>query len=134
MYLNSADGLVSQIVHHLVNAHLVSEVFAMATFRHLVGDHPISDLLTPHFKGLVNINTVGFEKLTSPDGAITQVTGFGHSGLMQLVKLAYEDWNYEKMSFLGDLEVSINFDLFFFNQELLLDPNAYILFTEESQP
>ena len=118
MYFNNADGLVSQIVHHLVNAHLVSETFAAATFRHLVEDHPVHQLLAPHFKGLVNINTVGFEKLTSPNGAITRVAGFGHSGLLDLIKFAYEDWHYDNMSFTGDLTVSFEFSKWVFKGKI----------------
>lgn len=106
IYLNSADGLTSQIVHHLVNTHLVSEVFAVAAFRNMLPGHPVHDLLMPHFQGLVGVNTKGFDLLTSPNGTITRVAGFGHSGLLELIRSAYADWKFDKMNFTLDLQVS----------------------------
>ena len=112
LYLSNADGLVSQIVHHLVNAHLISEAFAVSGFRQLSHNHPVHKLLKPHFQGLIGINTAGFELLTSPNGAVTQVAGFGHSGLIDLVKIAYEDWSFNKTDFLHDLQVKHDCSLF----------------------
>ena len=104
-YVNNADGLVSQVVHHLVYAHLISEVFAVAAFRHFQDYHPVNSLLKPHFEGLVGINTAGFEMLTSKHGSITKLAGFGHSGMQQLIKLAYEKWTFNNMDFVNDLKV-----------------------------
>lgn len=106
MYVNSADGLVSQIAHHLVNAHLVSEAFAAATCHELVNSHPIHALLAPHFQGLIGINTEGFELLVSPQGFVTKIAGFGFQGMGELINLTYKHWSWEKTDFLTDLKVS----------------------------
>ena len=105
MYVNNADGLVSQVVHHLVYAHLISEVFAVAAIRHFQDNHPVNSLLKPHFEGLVGINTAGFEMLTSKHGSITKLAGFGHSGMQQLIKLAYEKWTFNNADFVNNLTV-----------------------------
>eukprot|EP00117_Sycon_ciliatum_P027135 scpid47953/ scgid22111/ Arachidonate 5-lipoxygenase len=103
MYVNSADGLVSQIAHHLVNAHLVSEAFAAATCRELPLSHPVHSLLSPHFQGLIGINTQGFKLLTSPTGAVTKIAGFGYEGMGELINLTYKHWTWNHTDFKHDL-------------------------------
>ncbi|WP_321966796.1 lipoxygenase family protein [Burkholderia cepacia] len=41
---------------HLSRTHLVSEAFAMATYRNLAKTHPLYALLAPHFEGTLFIN------------------------------------------------------------------------------
>ena len=134
MYVNNADGLVSQIVHHLVNSHLVSEVFAVATYRQLSEKHPIQILLQPHFQGLIGINTVGFHLLTSPDGLITKVAGFGHTGMLQLIRLAYDEWNYDKMDFLADLKARTTFETMFVDVNMTINLCSCFGFTSDDVP
>ena len=107
MYVNSADGLVSQISHHLVNAHLVSEAFAAGTCRELLTDHPVHVLLSPHFQGLIGINTQGFALLTSPEGAVTKIAGFGYEGMGELINLTYKHWTWNHTDFIHDLKVCL---------------------------
>ena len=107
MYVNSADGLVSQISHHLVNAHLVSEAFAAGTCRELLTDHPVHVLLSPHFQGLIGINTQGFALLTSPEGAVTKIAGFGYEGMGELINLTYKHWTWNHTDFIHDLKVGL---------------------------
>lgn len=105
LYVNGADGLVSQIVHHLVNTHLISETFAVAAFRRLSPSHSVHKLLKPHLQGLIGINTQGFRLLTNQNGTVTRIAGFGHSGLLQLARIAYNNWDFEKTDFMNDLKV-----------------------------
>ena len=107
MYVNNADGLVSQIVHHLVNSHLVSEVFVAATFSSFSTSHPVYNLLVPHFDGLVGINSEGFRLLTNKNGAITKIAGFGFAGLNQLIRASYKNWKFNNIDFIQDLKVNI---------------------------
>ncbi|XP_065182404.1 polyunsaturated fatty acid 5-lipoxygenase-like [Sycon ciliatum] len=104
MYVNNADGLTSQIRHHLVNSHLISEVFAVEAFIRLPFYHPIYILLQQHFEGLVGINSKGFELLTSKCGSVTKVAGFGFSGLGDFIKSSYENWTWDDTEMLGGLE------------------------------
>ncbi|XP_065183061.1 polyunsaturated fatty acid 5-lipoxygenase-like [Sycon ciliatum] len=105
LYVNNADGLVSQIVHHLVNAHLISESFAVSMHRKLPEQHPVYQILKFHFEGLIPINTMGFQLLTPANGSVSQIAGFGHKGLLDLIEVGYEHWTYEKMDFEQDLVV-----------------------------
>ena len=105
MYVNNADGLVSQIVHHLVNSHLVSEVFVAATFSSFPASHPVYSILVPHFDGLVGINSEGFRLLTNKNGAITKIAGFGFAGLNQLIRASYKNWKFNNTDFIQDLKV-----------------------------
>ncbi|CAL8291706.1 unnamed protein product [Boreogadus saida] len=41
MFVKNADSIIHQIVSHLMNTHLVAEVFAVATMRHFPDVHPL---------------------------------------------------------------------------------------------
>lgn len=46
-------------------------------------------------QGLIGINTEGFRLLTSRGGAVTQVAGFGYSGLNEFIRVSYRHWTWE---------------------------------------
>ena len=105
IYLNTADGIYCEMIHHLVNSHFVSEAFSVAAYHSFSDSHPIYSILKPHFDGLVGTNTAAFQMLISQRGAIAVVTSVGLSGGVQLVRLGYEDWHFNKTDFLLDLKV-----------------------------
>ena len=105
MLANQADALNSQIVQHLMGCHFVSEAFAVAMYRELSKDHPIRQLLTPHFDGLLEINTAGVAQLINNGGIVSNIAGFGFSGLEEFVRLGYRHWNFEDADFVRDLQV-----------------------------
>lgn len=54
--VQTADFNHHEMLAHLGRAHLVSEVFAVATQRTLAPNHPLNVLLVPHFEGDIFIN------------------------------------------------------------------------------
>ncbi|MEI8211254.1 MAG: lipoxygenase family protein [Planctomycetota bacterium] len=68
-----ADGLVHQCCTHFGKTHILIEPIAIATFRCFAPDHPIAQLLVPHFEGTFAINAAAWQHLVSDGGAVDKL-------------------------------------------------------------
>ncbi|XP_062323301.1 hydroperoxide isomerase ALOXE3-like [Osmerus eperlanus] len=102
LYLRCADFNDYQITHHLLNTHLLAEVFAMATFRNFPVIHPIYKMLTPHFRYTLQINVLARKRLISPDGPLTNGLIDGN-GLKELLKRSLSDLTYNSLCLPEDI-------------------------------
>lgn len=62
-----ADGNMHEIKYHLGQCHLLMEVFVCATHRTIPSDHPLYNLLIPHFEGTTFINWLAALTLVADD-------------------------------------------------------------------
>ncbi|XP_020775880.2 polyunsaturated fatty acid lipoxygenase ALOX8-like [Boleophthalmus pectinirostris] len=94
MFINNAVIMEHQSVHHLMNTHLLVEVFTVAMLRHLPTVHPIYKLLIPHFRDTIpmNIKSRGFLF-----DAILSLTSLGKAGLVELMKRCLSDLTYSAL-------------------------------------
>ena len=71
--VQTADGNYHEAISHLGQTHLVVEPFVVATLNNLSADHPVGQLLTPHFEGTLLINNLAQSSLIAAGGTVDTV-------------------------------------------------------------
>jgi len=104
MYYNNADAAVHQACTHLGFTHIIAETVCVSVNRELSPSHPIYRLLAPHFLYLVAINSLALEKLVSPGGWIDITMTMGVSGLFEILRNSWRDWQLNDE---GDLPTNL---------------------------
>lgn len=94
-FVASAEGTHHEIVAHLSRTHLAMEPFWVAANRTLPPQHPLHELLKPHFSGTLDINRRARTKLLGPGGPIDQSIGIGAEGALDLIGRAESRWSFE---------------------------------------
>ena len=105
-HMKNADNQVMQFVWHLGFGHLAVEPFAIAFHNAFSShsDHPIKDILTPHFKDTVGINYVARHTLVSNVIPFTDKTfSTGTVQGLEIMLNAWLKWDFEKSSFPNQL-------------------------------
>ena len=81
----------------------MTEPVIIATYRHLSKLHPIHQLMLPHFKYTLQINTTARERLISGGGMFEGVFTPG-AHFLELVVSYYRDvWDFESQALPNDL-------------------------------
>ncbi|MBT5231378.1 MAG: hypothetical protein HOM11_14020, partial [Methylococcales bacterium] len=70
--VGNAHNIDHESAGHLGRAHLVTEVFILATNRQLPDNHPINAILQPHFEGTLHINDFARKTLINTGGQVDQ--------------------------------------------------------------
>lgn len=70
-----ADGNYHEAIAHLGRTHLFVEPFVIATHRQLAPNHPIYQLLQPHFEGTLAINRMARGHLVNEGGPVDHLFG-----------------------------------------------------------
>ncbi|NEP82787.1 MAG: lipoxygenase, partial [Okeania sp. SIO3B3] len=65
-----ADSNYHELISHLGRTHLVVEPFIVPTYNNLPENHPLRNLLIPHFEGTVLINYGAHAILVAPRGVV----------------------------------------------------------------
>lgn len=103
-YVASADGTYHELIAHLTRTHLVMEAVWVAASRTLAPQHPLHELLAPHFTGTVSINNEALGKLIAPGGPIDVSIAVGADGGMWLCEQEYARWRLDHWHPKADLE------------------------------
>lgn len=102
-HVQASDSHYHEAVYHLLETHLVVEVFALATQRQLHVTHPIHQLLDTHFENTLAINEQARRNLLASHGEIAKCMAAQHTGAMELARLVWSDWSWEKRTLSADL-------------------------------
>ncbi|XP_037230575.1 polyunsaturated fatty acid lipoxygenase ALOX15B-like, partial [Falco rusticolus] len=102
-WVRSAEFHVHEGLTHLLRAHLLGEVYALATLRHLPPPHPLFKLLVPHTRYTVHIATLARRFLLNPGGVFDQAVALGRRGLLQLVARGLRELPYAALVLPWDL-------------------------------
>jgi hypothetical protein len=102
-HFQMADGAYHEAVSHLLDTHLVIELIAVCAHRHLHPDHPIIQLLAPHFRDNLAIDALARTSLLNKGGPIDKAIGVGARGALNLVGAIWENWDFGAMSLDRDL-------------------------------
>ncbi|KAA0024402.1 lipoxygenase family protein [Antrihabitans cavernicola] len=96
--VQTADFNHHEMLAHLTRAHLVSEVFAVATHRTLAPNHPLNQLLVPHAEGDLFINFLAATVIMPPNLFADVILAAPLDDIVETVGQARLDWDfYERM-------------------------------------
>ncbi|MDY6784867.1 MAG: lipoxygenase family protein [Cyanobacteriota bacterium] len=101
----SADAAYQGIVSHLVFTHLVIEVFAIATHRHLPKDRVLWQLLNPHYFNTLAINNMARSTFLGRGAFFDSTGALGFTGSNELLSRSYSgkgqiiDYDGDKLEF-----------------------------------
>jgi arachidonate 15-lipoxygenase len=103
-----ADGNHHEMATHLGRTHFAMEPFAVATARQLAKTHPLSLLLTPHFRFMIANNDLGRKQLVNKGGKVDEVLAGSLTESLTITtdyyKIFYTETDFLKSSFPEDLK------------------------------
>ncbi|XP_042245476.1 polyunsaturated fatty acid lipoxygenase ALOX15B-like isoform X1 [Thunnus maccoyii] len=96
MFIKNADSMLHQSVYHLVNTHLLAEVFSVAALRSFPEIHPLYKLLIPHVRYTLQINTLARKSIFGPDGILSR-SSLGHEGMTEVIGRSLSETTYSSL-------------------------------------
>ena len=92
-----AEFVIQEAQSHLARTHLNMEQYAMAYYRNVI-NHPIKELLEPHFEGLLNVNKLGAGVIFGETGIIPECSVLNAKQVEDLLieevgRLSYKTWS-----------------------------------------
>ncbi|WP_353929260.1 lipoxygenase family protein [Okeanomitos corallinicola TIOX110] len=105
LYVQTADATHHELIAHLSYTHLAMEALAIATPRQLPTNHPVYQLLSPHFKFLIAINHRANSILLEPGSAVDNLFAPTLPTSYKLTNKAYREKSFWYYSLLNDIEV-----------------------------
>lgn len=94
-HVGSADTHVHEAPYHLLETHLVSEAVALSLYREVHPDHPLRQLLDPHYEYNLAINKLALGDLLAKGGTIDTTVAAGVAGALNAARMHYAKWSFK---------------------------------------
>ncbi|XP_038624763.1 arachidonate 12-lipoxygenase, 12R-type [Tachyglossus aculeatus] len=94
-WVRYAEFYCHEAIAHLLETHLVAEVFCLATLRQLPMCHPIYKLMIPHTRFTIQINSIGRALLLNKGGLSERGMSLGLAGFAEVMCRALSAMRYD---------------------------------------
>lgn len=102
--VQTADGVLQEMVNHLGHTHLIIEAAVVAAQRHLAQVHPLYVLLAPHFQFTLAINDYATKNLIAPGGQVDTLFGTTLVGSLTLLVRGIREYDFSRAAPPKELE------------------------------
>jgi hypothetical protein len=103
-HAQAADTHTHEGTYHLLETHLVSGAVALCMYRQLHPDHPVRQILEPHYADTLAINKLALGGLLAEGGTIDTAIAAGVSGTLDAARMHYAGWSFTGRSLAADLK------------------------------
>ena len=103
-HVQSADAAYHEVVIHLLRTHLMMETVWVSVCRGLPPQHPVHELLAPHFFGTININHKARTEMIVPGGPIDEAISVGSEGAYWLISESLKTLKWEDLDPMQNLD------------------------------
>lgn len=93
--VNVVAAIHHESIAHLGDCHLVIEPIVVAAHRQLAEQHPLLQLLIPHFRFTININDSAIHSLIIPGGVVATNVGPAIESTLALLAQSRRDWRWD---------------------------------------
>ncbi|XP_072551460.1 polyunsaturated fatty acid lipoxygenase ALOX15B-like [Salminus brasiliensis] len=97
IFVRNAEFNEHELNFHLLQTHLLGEVFTVAMMRNLPSCHPLFKLLVPHTRYNLQINIMARMRLVSVNGIFSQFTAIGNESMTTFMKRAASSLTYSSL-------------------------------------
>ncbi|KAI4881538.1 hypothetical protein NFI96_016576 [Prochilodus magdalenae] len=96
-FVRNAEFNEHELNFHLLQTHLLGEVFTVAMMRTLPSCHPLFKLLVPHTRYNLQINIMARNLLVSANGYFVKFTAIGNDSMTTFLKRAASSLTYSSL-------------------------------------
>ncbi|XP_072017405.1 arachidonate 12-lipoxygenase, 12R-type-like [Amphiura filiformis] len=90
MWFNNADASYHESSSHLGFTHLIMETIYLALQQTVSISHPLYRLMAPHFRYLMNVNSVAWDLLLNKGGWVDSDMNIGVEGMLEIIRRKFE--------------------------------------------
>jgi len=98
------NSMTQTVVEHLLQCHLVVEIFATAAYRSFSYNHPVYKILYPHIKTITSINAYARQPksrgggLIGDGGFVTRASPLSYENIQELFHNVLQTWSPDEMN------------------------------------
>ncbi|KAH9301871.1 hypothetical protein KI387_013454, partial [Taxus chinensis] len=106
-YVSVNDSGIHELITHWLKTHAATEPYIIAAKRQLSVMHPVSRLLSPHFRYTMHINALARQILINAGGLLEQSV-FSGKYSMEMSAVVYKNWRFDEEGLPADLLKSLD--------------------------